>query len=105
MTFFFFSSRRRHTRLQGDWSSDVCSSDLSISPSVRLEERIAPPLILPGSCSAAVYFSRLSRIAYSSDGSSVSGTCSGGGAVCSEGEGVYAEADTLSSKRYGQRVP
>src|SRR5205807_3201600 len=27
-TLFFFSSRRRHTRLQGDWSSDVCSSDL-----------------------------------------------------------------------------
>src|SRR5688500_18011400 len=29
--FFFFSSRRRHTRLQGDWSSDVCSSDLLIN--------------------------------------------------------------------------
>src|SRR3989454_11702043 len=28
MSLFFFSSRRRHTRLQGDWSSDVCSSDL-----------------------------------------------------------------------------
>src|SRR5690242_21264748 len=27
--FFFFSSRRRHTRLTCDWSSDVCSSDLS----------------------------------------------------------------------------
>src|SRR5437879_4553600 len=27
--FFFFSSRRRHTRYIGDWSSDVCSSDLS----------------------------------------------------------------------------
>src|SRR5256885_4514354 len=27
---FFFSSRRRHTRLQGDWSSDVCSSDLHL---------------------------------------------------------------------------
>src|SRR5207253_5138321 len=27
--FFFFSSRRRHTRLPRDWSSDVCSSDLS----------------------------------------------------------------------------
>src|SRR5205807_7709239 len=26
--YFFFASRRRHTRLQGDWSSDVCSSDL-----------------------------------------------------------------------------
>src|SRR5437763_12549664 len=25
--FFFFSSRRRHTRYIGDWSSDVCSSD------------------------------------------------------------------------------
>src|SRR5438094_2795725 len=27
--FFFFSSRRRHTRSYGDWSSDVCSSDLN----------------------------------------------------------------------------
>src|SRR5256885_12846467 len=32
---FFFSSRRRHTRLQGDWSSDVCSSDL---PSMHRRE-------------------------------------------------------------------
>src|SRR5204862_5122155 len=30
---FFFSSRRRHTRSLRDWSSDVCSSDLSIAPS------------------------------------------------------------------------
>src|SRR5256885_5514623 len=29
ISIFFFSSRRRHTRLQGDWSSDVCSSDLA----------------------------------------------------------------------------
>src|SRR5207248_6342374 len=29
---FFFSSRRRHTRSYGDWSSDVCSSDLSLPP-------------------------------------------------------------------------
>ena len=28
--FFFFSSRRRHTRLVSDWSSDVCSSDLQV---------------------------------------------------------------------------
>src|SRR6266487_4508546 len=27
---FFFSSRRRHTRWTGDWSSDVCSSDLPV---------------------------------------------------------------------------
>src|SRR5436853_1468797 len=29
MLCFFFSSRRRHTRCLSDWSSDVCSSDLS----------------------------------------------------------------------------
>src|SRR5207249_6209268 len=28
LVFFFFSSRRRHTRSKRDWSSDVCSSDL-----------------------------------------------------------------------------
>src|SRR5260370_22389522 len=28
VAFFFFSSRRRHTRFKCDWSSDVCSSDL-----------------------------------------------------------------------------
>src|SRR2546429_8575329 len=38
MLFFFFSSRRRHTRCSRDWSSDVCSSDLifqDISEMVR----------------------------------------------------------------------
>src|SRR6266436_8333853 len=30
MIFFFFSSRRRHTRCSRDWSSDVCSSDLQV---------------------------------------------------------------------------
>src|SRR2546430_3806739 len=29
---FFFSSRRRHTRFDCDWSSDVCSSDLASKP-------------------------------------------------------------------------
>src|SRR5690606_39498562 len=28
---FFFSSRRRHTRFSRDWSSDVCSSDLALA--------------------------------------------------------------------------
>src|SRR5690606_40582107 len=32
LVFFFFSSRRRHTRFSRDWSSDVCSSDLSRLP-------------------------------------------------------------------------
>src|SRR3989442_11022726 len=33
--FFFFSSRRRHTRCGRDWSSDVCSSDLWFPPNIR----------------------------------------------------------------------
>src|SRR5437763_16804218 len=37
LVFFFFSSRRRHTRYIGDWSSDVCSSDLSLRPHVQGE--------------------------------------------------------------------
>src|SRR5690348_6878431 len=38
--FFFFSSRRRHTRWTGDWSSDVCSSDLVTS---RAFEKLFAP--------------------------------------------------------------
>src|SRR5438270_8598587 len=35
--FFFFSSRRRHTRFDCDWSSDVCSSDLTAVPGTDAE--------------------------------------------------------------------
>src|SRR2546429_1160413 len=34
--FFFFSSRRRHTRCSRDWSSDVCSSDLIVGGSAGI---------------------------------------------------------------------
>src|SRR5699024_12109241 len=34
--FFFFSSRRRHTRSKRDWSSDVCSSDLRVEFGAKL---------------------------------------------------------------------
>src|SRR2546429_2525933 len=37
--FFFFSSRRRHTRCSRDWSSDVCSSDLVVP---QREENVFP---------------------------------------------------------------
>src|SRR2546426_11936569 len=40
---FFFSSRRRHTRLQGDWSSDVCSSELGVEGlKARLDASLTP---------------------------------------------------------------
>src|SRR2546430_2894725 len=38
--FFFFSSRRRHTRFDCDWSSDVCSSDL---PALLTVEHVVEP--------------------------------------------------------------
>src|SRR5579859_5594770 len=39
-TWFFLSSRRRHTSFDGDWSSDVCSSDLLGAKVVRALEKI-----------------------------------------------------------------
>src|SRR5690348_17405362 len=44
-SFFFFSSRRRHTRWTGDWSSDVCSSDLSAVMS-NIPHRRLPEVVL-----------------------------------------------------------
>src|SRR5215204_2886467 len=45
--FFFFSSRRRHTRSLCDWSSDVCSSDLSDSMAARLPSAKGVPMVTP----------------------------------------------------------
>src|SRR5437879_13898496 len=47
--FFFFSSRRRHTRYIGDWSSDVCSSDLveQLGRAVREQGGAAGALTVP----------------------------------------------------------
>src|SRR5690348_719091 len=45
---FFFSSRRRHTRWTGDWSSDVCSSDLGrITPAGRQPDDPEPVRVAP----------------------------------------------------------
>src|SRR5690606_8593426 len=37
---FFFSSRRRHTRFSRDWSSDVCSSDLTVMDLITREPEL-----------------------------------------------------------------
>src|SRR2546430_12405641 len=56
---FFFSSRRRHTRFDCDWSSDVCSSDLRppwpTSPSTRSGSSPAPPAPSSSQGSAPVW--------------------------------------------------
>src|SRR2546430_4106295 len=42
MRHFFFSSRRRHTRFDCDWSSDVCSSDLMSTSAATLPGATTP---------------------------------------------------------------
>src|SRR5256885_3598499 len=54
---FFFSSRRRHTRLQGDWSSDVCSSDLVAD---KFQWVFSEPLL--NACGTEAKFCRRQRI-------------------------------------------
>src|SRR5690606_40889050 len=60
---FFFSSRRRHTRFSRDWSSDVCSSDLSINLMFQSFSQLPKELvsILLGNVGTIVSF----RVGYS----------------------------------------
>src|SRR5690242_20826368 len=51
---FFFSSRRRHTRLTCDWSSDVCSSDLCRLDAGRAHAGLRGPRSEGGAPHAAV---------------------------------------------------
>src|SRR5205085_6462143 len=50
--FFFFSSRRRHTRFDCDWSSDVCSSDLRRP--LFVEFNVAQSALTRGVCGGAL---------------------------------------------------
>src|SRR5207249_6324981 len=47
LCFFFFSSRRRHTRSKRDWSSDVCSSDLHQLQTAQASRRSAEVRLPP----------------------------------------------------------
>src|SRR6266566_1861970 len=57
-TFFFFSSRRRHTRLQGDWSSDVCSSDLWLAELYPVWARIDEQVVGDAATAALAWLAR-----------------------------------------------
>src|SRR5262249_58499307 len=57
MLSFFFSSRRRHTRLVSDWSSDVCSSDLRprlLADSPEAANNLGLALLARGDAAAAI---------------------------------------------------
>src|SRR5438270_5191944 len=45
-TYFFFSSRRRHTRFDCDWSSDVCSSDLIRMQLIAVCHQLHPDIVI-----------------------------------------------------------
>src|SRR5207249_8498273 len=51
--FFFFSSRRRHTRSKRDWSSDVCSSDLAAGGVLGVPALVPAGLRLPAFATSA----------------------------------------------------
>src|SRR5690606_40121987 len=66
--FFFFSSRRRHTRFSRDWSSDVCSSDLPKFDKKNSQKNprclVCPPYI----CYLALLFNGLKSEDYEQNG-------------------------------------
>src|SRR5690349_23759206 len=64
--FFFFSSRRRHTRSLRDWSSDVCSSDLTRCGAPRRVEHHPRENFLQG-CEPHLRFGRCGHPAHRRD--------------------------------------
>src|SRR2546428_10032866 len=52
---FFFSSRRRHTRSDRDWSSDVCSSDLEALRAIDELKNLASKTYVPALFFAPIY--------------------------------------------------
>src|SRR5690606_39534205 len=68
--FFFFSSRRRHTRFSRDWSSDVCSSDLtSLSSNARIHSgNTVDTLIFMGSGVVRYGNNTIKHLSFAGDG-------------------------------------
>src|SRR5690606_39835740 len=66
--FFFFSSRRRHTRFSRDWSSDVCSSDLTFVPTSSYNKLVSQlaveqVVVLKGHESSGRFWTALAALA------------------------------------------
>src|SRR5256885_3546524 len=102
---FFFSSRRRHTRLQGDWSSDVCSSDLR--PPVfapRLVYRPRPVYYAPAPVyyapPASAYYPAPAPVYYQQPWGTLGGAIAGaaiGGAVGDGRPGAIAAGSVIGA--------
>src|SRR5690606_39929846 len=91
----FFSSRRRHTRFSRDWSSDVCSSDLTTCAMIRAA---APGRESPGEVLALVNNLLQSYIA----DSTTFATCFYGILDPASGRLRFANAGRSEERRVGQ---
>src|SRR5438046_9263638 len=90
MAGIFFASRRRHTSLVSDWSSDVCSSDLSVLDALAADHRggVAehgvfgtPTFVFAGGAGAYVRLAESARENGRASCRERGGTAEGGGAV------------------------
>src|SRR5574341_681870 len=105
--FFFFSSRRRHTSLVGDWSSDVCSSDLQYRiPATLITDNAAGWLMREGKIDRVIVGA--DRIAANGDTANKIGTYTL--AVLAQRHGlpfyVAAPLSTFDPKiRHGSAIP
>src|SRR5256885_3701413 len=90
---FFFSSRRRHTRLQGDWSSDVCSSDLEDILAVADEHLVQ----------AMRFYAERKKIVVEPTGAlSLAGALHGGVALSGARVGILISGGNVDPARYAR---
>src|SRR5256884_7913506 len=94
---FFFASRRRHTRCSRDWSSDVCSSDLDVTPATATVQagQTVPLTATPRDANGAALSGR--AVTWSSNSTSVA-TVSSSGLV----SGVTPGSATITATSEGK---
>src|SRR6266487_456119 len=102
---FFFSSRRRHTRWTGDWSSDVCSSDLDggQGEAVRVPQADGTLVALPVAEDDALMPSLLTLTDVMGTGhhAAVAADVGAGKTVAVVGDGAVGLCGVLAAKRLG----
>src|SRR5437762_5142201 len=99
---FFFSSRRRHTRYIGDWSSDVCSSDLEGGLVGVLTATSPPRLAHPGGGPELAGTNPLAIAIPSTDGKPIVADVSMGAVTYGDVIAGDATADRSEERRVGK---
>src|SRR3712207_7668200 len=98
--FFIFSSRRRHTRYWRDWSSDVCSSDLSVAAAVvSSTASVAADVLFSTASVAADVVSSTASVAADAVSSTASVAADGDRESGVEGKGVDIGGSRVLKKK------